>query len=386
MDNMNNIYTPSASKITMTPEAIKKLVNNIVSVVLEGTTIVYPRREMGMPGKNNQESFMEYRPTHFKAPERMTIPTINQGIRQGGIPNGNNQKRKLTEIGTINPICCNFTNTQDCYSKHLEDRINYHLLVFSVFGTGCTDFCKAKQGPVWDRFGLNMDTESNSGSGEGDAEGTVVQSLSDVAGSSEVAMVAAPAPAVKAEVFGTDSFPSYQQEYYLEVLPSIEQQDARSQNPACQSLLFTEVRIIHQLRSVIMPKRKPVFVKVSDLKPGTNGHTLVVKVLTATTVLDKKSRNNTARSSGGGHTRITECLIGDETGTVLFTARNDQVDLMKPDTTVIIRNAKIDMFKGSIRLAVDKWGRIEVTEPASFTVKEDNNLSLIEYELVNVEE
>ncbi|GKA74113.1 nucleic acid-binding, OB-fold protein, partial [Tanacetum coccineum] len=77
---------------------------------------------------------------------------------------------------------------------------------------------------------------------------------------------------------------------------------------------------------------------------------------------------------------------GDETGTVLFTARNDQVDLMKPDTTVIIRNAKIDMFKGSIRLAVDKWGRIEVTEPASFTVKEDNNLSLIEYELVNVEE
>lgn len=62
------------------------------------------------------------------------------------------------------------------------------------------------------------------------------------------------------------------------------------------------------------------------------------------------------------------------------------VDLMKPETTVIIRNAKIDMFKGSMRLAVDKWGRIEVTEPASFTVKEDNNLSLIEYELVNVEE
>jgi replication factor A1 len=33
---------------------------------------------------------------------------------------------------------------------------------------------------------------------------------------------------------------------------------------------------------------------------------------------------------------------------------------------------------------VDKWGRVEVTEPAAFTVKEDNNLSLIEYELVNV--
>lgn len=62
------------------------------------------------------------------------------------------------------------------------------------------------------------------------------------------------------------------------------------------------------------------------------------------------------------------------------------VDLMKEGSTVILRNAKIDMFKGSMRLAVDKWGRVEVTEPADFTVKEDNNLSLIEYELVNVVE
>lgn len=60
------------------------------------------------------------------------------------------------------------------------------------------------------------------------------------------------------------------------------------------------------------------------------------------------------------------------------------VDQVKPGTTVILRNAKIDMFKGSMRLAVDKWGRIELTEPGNFVVKEDNNLSLVEYELVNV--
>ena len=34
------------------------------------------------------------------------------------------------------------------------------------------------------------------------------------------------------------------------------------------------------------------------------------------------------------------------------------VYLIKPGTTVILRNAKIDMFKGSIRLDVDKWGHI----------------------------
>lgn len=60
------------------------------------------------------------------------------------------------------------------------------------------------------------------------------------------------------------------------------------------------------------------------------------------------------------------------------------VDVMKPGTSIIVRNAKIEMFKGTMRLAVDKWGRIEVTEPVKFEVMKDNNLSLIEYELVTV--
>ncbi|XP_074575405.1 uncharacterized protein At4g28440-like [Curcuma longa] len=129
-------------------------------------------------------------------------------------------------------------------------------------------------------------------------------------------------------------------------------------------------------------KRKPVFTTVDQLKPGTSGHSLTVKVLKSDTIVYK---GRAAAAAGQLRpTRIAECLVGDETGTIVFTARNEQVDLMKPGTTVILRNAKIDMFKGSMRLAVDKWGRIEGTVFADFTVKEDNNLSLIEYELVNV--
>ncbi|EOA17584.1 hypothetical protein CARUB_v10005945mg [Capsella rubella] len=133
-------------------------------------------------------------------------------------------------------------------------------------------------------------------------------------------------------------------------------------------------------------KRKPVFVKVEQLKPGTTGHTLTVKVIDASTVVPvtRKPRTANSLSRPSQPSRIVECLIGDETGCILFTARNDQVDLMKPGATVILRNSRIDMFKGTMRLGVDKWGRIEVTEPASFTVKEDNNLSLVEYELINV--
>ncbi|WCJ38431.1 Nucleic acid-binding OB-fold-like protein [Euphorbia peplus] len=129
--------------------------------------------------------------------------------------------------------------------------------------------------------------------------------------------------------------------------------------------------------------RKPVFTKVDQLRPGTTGHTLTVKVVSTKMVLQKGRADG---SQVRQMMRIAECLVGDETGLIIFTARNDQVDLMKEGSTVILRNAKIDMFKGSMRLAVDKWGRVEPTEPASFTVKEDNNLSLIEYELVNVVE
>ncbi|XP_010460150.1 PREDICTED: uncharacterized protein At4g28440-like [Camelina sativa] len=128
--------------------------------------------------------------------------------------------------------------------------------------------------------------------------------------------------------------------------------------------------------------KKPVFTKVDQLRPGTSGHNVTVKIVSTKMVLQK------GRADGpqARQLRISECILGDETGVVVFTARNDQVDLMKEGSTVTLRNAKIDMYKGSMRLAVDKWGRVEVTEPASFKVKEDTNMSLIEYELVNVVE
>jgi len=68
-------------------------------------------------------------------------------------------------------------------------------------------------------------------------------------------------------------------------------------------------------------KRKPVFTKVDQLKPGTNGHTLVAKVLSSNTVLQK---GRPSSSHNIRPTLIAECLIGDDTGTIIFTARNEQ--------------------------------------------------------------
>ncbi|GJZ42228.1 putative nucleic acid-binding, OB-fold protein [Tanacetum coccineum] len=66
-----------------------------------------------------------------------------------------------------------------------------------------------------------------------------------------------------------------------------------------------------------------------------------------------------------------------------FVAR---VDATKEGSTVIMRNAKIDTYKGSMRLAVDRWGRVESTESAYFSANVDCNLSLIEFKLITVKE
>lgn len=70
--------------------------------------------------------------------------------------------------------------------------------------------------------------------------------------------------------------------------------------------------------------RKPVFTKVDQLRPGTNGHNLVVKVVSSNMVLQK------GRPDGPQvrQMRIAECLVGDETGVIVFTARNEQGNLL----------------------------------------------------------
>ncbi|KAL3644532.1 hypothetical protein CASFOL_009712 [Castilleja foliolosa] len=123
-----------------------------------------------------------------------------------------------------------------------------------------------------------------------------------------------------------------------------------------------------------MADQKKHFSKVNQLRPLDSGLNLTVKVVNSKTVAQR----------GRTQARFAECLVGDETGIIIFSARNDQVDLAKEGNTIVLSNAKIDMFKGSMRLAVDRSGRVEVGEPASFSVDETNNLSLIEFERIDV--
>lgn len=45
------------------------------------------------------------------------------------------------------------------------------------------------------------------------------------------------------------------------------------------------------------------------------------------------------------------------------------VDIVQQGEYLILRNAKIDMYKGSMRLAVNQWGKVERTEKQDFEPK-----------------
>ena len=95
--------------------------------------------------------------------------------------------------------------------------------------------------------------------------------------------------------------------------------------------------------------------KVSDLKPESHSLNLLLLVHSVEVIVEKESKLT-------GRIRIGEIVVGDATGSVVISARNEQIDILSPGATVIVRNGRIDMFDGYLRLRVDKWGSLNSYE------------------------
>jgi len=124
---------------------------------------------------------------------------------------------------------------------------------------------------------------------------------------------------------------------------------------------------------------KPKFTKIGDLSPASVGFNILAKQIgDIKTIINRKNLNGTKL-------RISEANIGDETGCIILSLRNDQIDMVQPGGVLILRNAKIDMVnQGFMRVAIDRWGIIQSVEAERMDaeVKSEHNLSKVEYELV----
>ena len=116
-------------------------------------------------------------------------------------------------------------------------------------------------------------------------------------------------------------------------------------------------------------------VKIGDLNRYSRRIYTIVKVVSIT-----EPREVSSRIDRSTH-RVAEALVGDETGSIYLTLWDDAIDQVEVGQTLSIRNAYINLFRGSMRLALGRFGSFEVMEESPIEeVNLDNNLSSKRFE------
>ena len=123
------------------------------------------------------------------------------------------------------------------------------------------------------------------------------------------------------------------------------------------------------------PLRKPVFITMSQLEPGTRVN-MHLKVASVKIIRERK------RYDGGAMNRVAECVVGDQYGCVKMMAYDDQLNTVKEGAAICIRNAHANVVKEHCRLEIDRWAKVEASTQKIDSVHLSNNMSDIAYELV----
>ena len=110
--------------------------------------------------------------------------------------------------------------------------------------------------------------------------------------------------------------------------------------------------------------------KVDELTPRTSRVNMPVKVIS----LDEP------RSMDNG-TMICEGLVGDETGTVIMSFWNDEIETAQKDIILELKDARANLVRGHMRLSLGKKGSMNESKDSIDTIKESVNLSDLEYEM-----
>ncbi len=110
--------------------------------------------------------------------------------------------------------------------------------------------------------------------------------------------------------------------------------------------------------------------KVDELTPRTGRVNMPVKVIS----LDEP------RSMDNG-TMVCEGLVGDETGTVIMSFWNDEIEEAQNDVVLDLKDARANLVRGHMRLSLGKKGSMKKSDTTLDTIKQSVNLSDLEYEM-----
>jgi replication factor A1 len=122
-------------------------------------------------------------------------------------------------------------------------------------------------------------------------------------------------------------------------------------------------------------KKEPVEAKVGDLTPQSKAVNVTAKVVSKTEI-----REIPMGRDGSPH-KVSDALIGDETGVVYLTLWDENIEKVNEGDTVRVENGYVTLFKGNIRLNIGKYGKLEpATTPLEVEVNTENNVSSKTYE------
>ncbi len=122
-------------------------------------------------------------------------------------------------------------------------------------------------------------------------------------------------------------------------------------------------------------KKTPVEAKVGDLTPQSKAVNVTAKVVSKTEI-----REIPMGRDGSPH-KVSDALVGDETGVVYVTLWDDNIEKVNENDTIRVENGYVTLFKGNIRLNIGKYGKLEpAKEPLTVEVNTENNVSSKAYE------
>lgn len=111
-------------------------------------------------------------------------------------------------------------------------------------------------------------------------------------------------------------------------------------------------------------------VKIGNLNSYSRRVYTIVKVVSKTEPREVSSRRDMSTH------RVAEALVGDETGSIYLTLWDDAIDNVEEGQVMNVKNAYVNLFRGSMRLNLGRFGSYELVESAPFEdVNLDNNLS-----------
>jgi replication factor A1 len=122
------------------------------------------------------------------------------------------------------------------------------------------------------------------------------------------------------------------------------------------------------------PSESKELIKVDKLTPNSREANLIVKVVSKSEVRSTTGRDYSVH-------RVSDALVGDETGCVYLTLWDDNIDKINEEATLRITNGYVNLFRGNMRLNIGKYGSFQILEESPIAqVNTENNLSDKRYE------